>query len=305
MSDYQSRGQSGWPAQPPADGGYGQADNGHGPGSYDQPAYGDQAYGDQAYGNQGGSQAGRTRRRRRRRRWPIAVLVVVILILAALGIGDQVAKSYAENRIAQQVQSSGLNARPSVNIEGWPFLTQVAAHDLKTIVISASNVTADSGKLPFNFTATATGVHLNSSFNSATIDQINGQALIPFSSVAGLVDIPTGAATISADPADGPDAVKADLGIAGSVTGNVKLVSPTEIAIQLSSASGLASILGAQSDNAIVIQIPQLPAGLAVKSVSVNSQGIVATASASNTTLTQLSPGGRPPVLPGVRAGRA
>ena len=41
MSDDQSRGQSGWPAQPPADGGYGQADNGYGPESYDQPAYGD------------------------------------------------------------------------------------------------------------------------------------------------------------------------------------------------------------------------------------------------------------------------
>ena len=278
MSDYQSRGQGGWPAQPPANDGYGQADDRYGPGSYDQPAYGDQGY---------GNEAGRPPRRRRRRRWPIAVLVVVILILAALGIGDQVSRSYAENRIAQQVQSSGLNAKPSVNIEGWPFLTQVAAHDLKTIVISASDVTADSGKLPFNFTATASGVHLNSSFNGATIDQINGQALIPFSSVAGLVDLPTGAATISADPADGPDAVKADLGIAGSVTGTVKLVSPSEIAIQLSSASGLASLLGGQSANAITIQIPQLPAGLVVKSVSVNSQGIVATASASNTTLSQ------------------
>jgi LmeA-like phospholipid-binding len=278
VSDYQSRGQGGWPAQPPANDGYGQADDGYGPGSYGQPADGNQGYSDGT---------GRPPRRRRRRRWPIAALVVVVLILAALGIGDQVARSYAENRIAQQVQSSGLNAKPSVNIEGWPFLTQVAARDLKTIVISANNVTADSGKLPFNFTATATGVHLNSSFNGATIDQINGQALIPFSSVAGLVDLPTGAATISADPADGPDAVKADLGIAGSVTGTVKLVSPSQIAIQLSSASGLASILGSQSENAITIQIPQLPAGLVVESVSVNGQGIVATASASNTTLSQ------------------
>jgi hypothetical protein len=291
VSDYQSRGQGGWPAQPPANDGYGQTEHGYGPGSYDQPAYGDQA--------------GRPRRRRRRKRWPIVLLVVVILILAALGIGDQVARSYAENRIAQQVQSSGLNAKPSVNIEDWPFLTQVAAHDLKTIVISANNVTADSGKLPFNFTATATGVHLNSSFNGATIDQINGEALIPFSSVAGLVDLPAGTATISADPAAGPDAVKANLGIAGSVTGTVKLVSPSQIAVQLSSATGLASILGSQSGSAINIQIPQLPAGLVVRSVSVNSQGIVATASASNTTLTQLSSGGTTPGTPRCRCSLA
>ncbi|HEY6495252.1 MAG TPA: DUF2993 domain-containing protein [Trebonia sp.] len=279
MSDYQSRGQGGWPSQPPPDGGYGQVDRGYGPGSYDQPAYAEQA--------------APPRRRRRRKRWPIVLLVVVILILAALGIGDQVAKSYAQNRIAQQIKTSGLNATPSVKIEGWPFLTQVASHDLKAVDISANNVTANSGKLPFSFTAKATGVHLNSSFSGATVDQINGQALIAFSSVAGLLNLPAGTATITADPAHGPDAVKADLGLAGSVTGNVKLANPNEIAVQLGSASGLASILGSLSGNQITIQIPKLPAGLVVKSVSVNSQGIVATASASNTTLSGLSPGGR------------
>lgn len=252
MSDYQPRVQDGWPAQPSAN-------------TARQQAY------------------GASRPRRRRRGW-IALAVVVVLILAILGIGDQVAKAYAENRIAQQIQTSGLNAKPSVSIEGWPFLTQIAAHDLKTIDISANNVTADSGKLPFSFTAKATGVHLNSSFNGATIDQINGQALLPFSSVATLV--PGTGVTISADPADGPDAVKADLGI-GSVTGTVKQSGSNQIVIQLNSASGLASVLGQLNGNAITVQIPKLPAGLVVKSVSVTSQGIVASASASNTTLSE------------------
>ena len=91
--------------------------------------------------------------------------------MAILAIADQVAKSVAENRIAQQIQSSGLNTKPSVNIEGWPFLTQVAAHDIKAIDISANNVTTTGGKLPVDFTARATGVHPNSSFNGATVDQ--------------------------------------------------------------------------------------------------------------------------------------
>jgi hypothetical protein len=212
--------------------------------------------------------------------------VIVVLILAILGIGDQVAKSYAQNDIAKQIQSSGLNAKPSVNIEGWPFLTQVAAHDVKTIDINANNVTANSGKLTFSFTAKATGVHLNSSFNGATIDHISGQALLPFSSVASLIPGADGA-TITADPANGPNAVKADLGIAGSVTGTVKQASANLIVVQLNSASGLASILGSLSGNAIQIEIPPLPAGLVVRSVRVNSQGIVAQASASNTTLSQ------------------
>jgi hypothetical protein len=213
---------------------------------------------------------------------------VLVVILAILGIGDQVAKAVAQNTIAQKIESSGLNAKPSVSIEGWPFLNQLAAKDIKVIDISANNVTADSGKLPFSFTAKATGVHLSSlsSSASAKVDQINGQATIPFSSVATLV--PGGAATVSADPADGPNAVKADLGTAGSVTGTVKLTSPSQITIALSSSSGLASILGSLSGgNSINIAIPKLPAGLVVRSVSVTSQGIVAAASASNTTLSQ------------------
>ena len=230
------------------------------------------------------------------------LLVVVILILAILGIGDQVAKSVAQNDIAQQVQQSGLSAKPSVNIEGWPFLTQVLGHDLKTVDISANNVTADGSKVAFNFTATATGVHLNSSFNGATVDQINGQALLPFSSVEGL--LPIGGATVSADPADGPNAIKADLSIA-SVTGTVKQSGANQIVIQLNSAGGLASLLGSVAGTSYTIDIPKLPAGLVVKSVSVTSQGIVATASASNTTFTQLSSGGTTPRTPRCACGRA
>jgi hypothetical protein len=213
------------------------------------------------------------------------LLVLVVLLLAVLGIGDQVAKGFAQNDIASQVQQSGLSGKPSVSIKGWPFLTQVAAHDLKTVDISANNVTASGSKVPFNFTATATGVHLNSSFSGATVDQINGQALLPFSSVAGL--LPISGATVSADPADGPNAVKADLGIA-SVTGTVKQVGANEIVISLNSVGGLASVLGSVvSGNQFTIDIPKLPAGLVVKSVSVTSQGLVATASASNTTFSQ------------------
>jgi len=212
--------------------------------------------------------------------------VLLVLILVAAGIGDHVARTYAQNRIAAQIQSSGLNGKPTVTIEGWPFLTQVLAHDLKTVDINASNVTAESGKLVFSFTAKATGVHLNSSYTGATVDQINGQALVPFSSVDGL--LPNGLTSLSADPADGPDAVTASLGAAGSVSGTVKQSSANEIAVQLDSGSGLASAVGELNGGyEINIVIPKLPGGLVVQSVSVTSQGIVATASASHTTLSQ------------------
>ena len=56
----------------------------------------------------------------------------------------------------------------------------------------------------------------------------------------------------------------------------------------MGSLSGLASLLnGVLPLQTQTIQIPTLPMGLVVRSVSVTSQGIVATASAQNTTLTQ------------------
>jgi hypothetical protein len=277
VSEYQPRPQGGWPDQPPANdasrGGNGQADHGYGPGSYDQATY--------------AQQAATPPRRRRRKRWPVVLAVLVVLILAILGIGDQVAKAVAQNAVAQKIQSSGLSAKPSVSIEGWPFLTQLAAKDIKVIDISGNNETASGSKVAFNFTAKATGVHLSSlsSSASATVDNINGQAVLPFSSVATL--LPVSGVTLSPDPAKGPNAIKADLGIAGSVTGTVKLSGPTKIVVSLNGATGLASILGSASGQSYTIDIPKLPAGLVVRSVSVNSQGIVATASASNTTLSQ------------------
>jgi len=98
---------------------------------------------------------------------------------------------------------------------------------------------------------------------------------------------PVSGVTLSADPADGPNAVRADAGIAGSLTGTVKLTSPSKITVTLNSASGIAAAFSQLTSNSVTITIPQLPAGLVVRSVSVTSQGIVATASASHTTLTQ------------------
>src|SRR5262249_25665868 len=158
---------------------------------------------DDGYGyGQGYGPTARLPRRRRRGHPLVWLTVVVVLLLAIFVIGDQVAKGYAQNQVAQQIQQqSQIRAKPSVNIEGRQFLTQVATHNLKAVDISAHNVTANSGKLPFSFSAKATGVHLNSSFNGATVDHINGQATLPFSSVATLFPVP--GVTLGADPAAG------------------------------------------------------------------------------------------------------
>jgi hypothetical protein len=277
VSDYQPRPQGGWPAQPASGS----------PGSFSQPGYGQPGDGG-SYGPPPGR-----RRRRRRHRGLIALAVVLVIIVVVLVIGDQIARSYAQNRVAQQIQTSAnMSSKPSVSIEGWPFLTQVASHNLKAVDIKADNVTTSGGKLPVSFTAKATGVHLNSSFNGATVDHITGQASITYKSLdsylATAIGLPgLSAVSFTADPAAGPNVVKADFGI-GSVDATVLKTGANQLTIKFGSLGGIASLLGgAGSIPPQVIDIPKLPAGLVVGTPTVNSQGIAIPASASNTTLTQ------------------
>jgi hypothetical protein len=273
VSEYpnQPRPQGGWPAQPPR---YSSAPDGYRPERFGQDA-------DPRPWAEPGPAPGR-RRRRRGRGW-IALFVTLIAGAVLFVVADQVARAYAQNAIAGKLQSSaGLATKPSVTIQGFPFLTQLAARDIHTIDISASNV--QENKLDISsITATATGVHINSGFSSATVDHISGTAFISFTSLeneAGAQGV-----TITADPSAGPNTV--DVG-AGPFTAKAQIVQtgPNQITVKMDSLGGIAASLIGSLPN-YTIQVPKLPAGLQVQSVTVVSQGVDINASAQNTTLSQ------------------
>lgn len=210
--------------------------------------------------------------------------IIVLLILAT--IGDRVANAVAENEIATQFVKNGFPVKPSVTIEGFPFLTQLIAHDIHVIDISASNVPAG----PVTITSVKgkmTGVHLNSSFNGGKVDHITGTVFVSFASLAAAGGGGTGTGiTMSAD---GSDMVKITAEVAGQpIDTEVAKVTETgnevNVEVQPSSSplSGLLTSFGSYS-----FTIPKLPAGLRVTGVAVTSQGITVSAAASNTTLTQ------------------
>ena len=251
-----------------------------------QPGYqqGQQGY-QPAAGPEGWPDARPRLARRRRRRWTVTVFILIV-VLVVLAIGDRVANAIAENSIANKIQSSGFPATPSVTIEGFPFLTQLIAHDIHQIDISASNVPA--GPVNINsIKATATGVHLNSSFNGATVDQINGTMFIAFSSLASAGDGGTGAGVSLS--ADGPDQVKITAGIgplSDTEVAKVSLTGSRQINVQVvNNGSPLSSVLS--SFGSFSFPIPKLPAGLQVKSVAVTSQGLQVSAAAQHTTLSE------------------
>jgi len=232
-----------------------------------------------------GYQGKRTRVRRRRRRWPLITLIVIIIVLVG---GDRAACAIAENQMASQVQQQGFPAKPHVSIEGIPFLTQLAAKDFKTVVISASNVTVGPLEIA-SLNATIHGMHINSSFSGATVDSINGTALITFGALAHAGGIPQGIQLT----ADGPNKVKATINVAiinTSVVAQVTKTGPYQFNVKVLNAGNSdipSSILGNLANFNINVPKSALPAGLTISSVSVTQQGLQVTVSGHNTTLSQ------------------
>ncbi len=225
-------------------------------------------------------------RRRRRRRWPLITLIVIIVVLV---LGDRAANAYTENQMASQIQSSlGLSGKPSVTIQGFPFLTQLAARDFRTVDINASNETitsssAGSGLLKVaSLAATLHGMHIHN-LNSATIDQFNASALVTFTALGDVGGIPQGI-TLSAD---GPNQIKADLSIgplSDTAVAQVTQTGSNQINVKIVDAGGIpVDLLGNLAN--FSFSIPKLPAGVTIQSISVTQQGLRITAAGQNTTL--------------------
>src|ERR1700733_5249795 len=110
-----------------------------------------------------------------RRRHPVRVIIIVLIVLIALLVAaDFAARAFAENKAASEIQQQGFPKKPNVDIEGFPFLTQVASHHFQDIQISSSNVTE--GPLQ--------NVHINGAFSGGTIDTLNGTASITFTALS-------------------------------------------------------------------------------------------------------------------------
>jgi len=219
-----------------------------------------------------------------RRRHPLRIVIIVLVVLIALLVAaDFAARAFAENKAASEIQQQGFPKKPNVDIEGFPFLTQVAAKHFSDIQVSASNVTE--GPLDIaSIDATLKNVHINGAFSGGTIDSLNGTATITFTALSNAMTAQAGplgqlansALTLSAA---GPDEVKATLNVlvlSGTAVWRVTRTGDRDLNIQLVSTGGLPSSLLSPIKN-ITLQLPSLPLGLKIQSVSVNSSGLTGT----------------------------
>jgi len=221
-------------------------------------------------------------RPRRRRRWPWIVLATLLVLLVLFVVLDRVAVAYAENQAAQQMQSQGFPTKPEVTIEGFPFLTQVAARNIKDVHITATKVPA--GPVTLSLTADATNVLLDPGYQSGTISHVAGTGVIPFSSVSSAFGGGSGLTITSA----GGNTMKVSLNVLGadiSMTGTIEQSGPNTLKVHLNQPSGIPVSL--PIPNSFTIHIPTLPMHLTIQSVKVTSQGIVVHATGSNIKFTK------------------
>src|SRR5579875_327720 len=273
--------QPGQPAHPPA----GAAGWPEGPGLAPEPGGTRRGAGSgNAYPGYPGAPAPR---RRRRRRWTMTLFALIVLLIL-LVIGDRVALAVTENAMADQFVSNGLPVKPSVTIEGIPFLTQLAARDFRKVDISASNIPAG----PVTITSargTLTGMHLISSFNGATVDHVSLTLFTAFSALADAAGLGNGTG-ITMTP-DGTDKLKITASIAGNSIdteeAQISQTGPRQISVRLlDNGSPLSGLLGSFAD--FSFSLPQgVPASLRITGLSLNAQGLTVTAAADHATFSK------------------
>jgi hypothetical protein len=238
-----------------------------------------------------GYQATRTYRRPPRSRRRLTTLLIILVVLVGLLIAaDFGAKAIAENQVASQIQKQGVSQKPSVSIAGFPFLTQVISRDISSMRISW--VDLPEGPVTFkSINAVLNGVHINSSFNGATVSQLTGTALITFGALSNAVSSQVGAlgalggAGLTLTDA-GPNEIKASLDLvitSASATWRVTRLSGNRLNIQLVASDGLPSQL-LDSVRNITIPLSGIPLHLQIQSVSITPNGVVGTLTGQNVT---------------------
>ncbi|HEX8508490.1 MAG TPA: DUF2993 domain-containing protein [Propionibacteriaceae bacterium] len=82
-------------------------------------------------------------RRSGARRAGLALVLVVVVLALLIVVADRVGQQVVERRVAQQLQTElGTASPPSVDIEGFPFVTQVLRRSFSSVHVVAEDVQA-------------------------------------------------------------------------------------------------------------------------------------------------------------------
>ncbi len=125
------------------------------------------------------------------------LLIVVIVVAAVLVAADFGLAAAAEYQVSKQMRGElNLTSDPSVDIEGFPFITQAIGGDYRDISVSANGVAVNSTLRDLEVDADLKNVRISLSdvlsgdFSALTIDEVDGQVQIKASDLGRLLGIP-------------------------------------------------------------------------------------------------------------------
>ena len=241
------------------------------------------------------------------RRFLITAVVLVVILGAGAFAMDRAVAAYAEDQIKTQtvaeVARRGMRSdEPSVDVGGFPFLTEVVTGKYDQIVIILPNLSGQGITLP-KFTLTASGVNapldaLRSGEGTITADKITGTSVVPWDVVVKQTKFKD--LTLSAD-ADGTLKVAGEATLGGftiPLTGSAKvtLAGPAKLRVQVTDLSGtdanlnalVKGLISAYKDKLVFdVALPKLPYDLKLQKVTPTPAGLDITAYAENVPLTQ------------------
>ncbi len=233
-------------------------------------------------------------------RWLIALGVVALLLVGA----DRFAASLAANRIASVVQDDAhLAHKPTVDVHGFPFLTQALAGRYDRIEVHATDIFDSSpGKgsvstVNFKDVRIALSKALSGDVHEIHVGALTGSADVSFADVEAASKVPG----LTVRPVDGhPDraavgesvtvaGVKIDVAVIASVTLDDNVIKLAAVDVTLPAGVSLPSSVLDQvrSRAAFSVRVPGLPAGIRLTAVSVGSNGVIVTLRGDDLVLTR------------------
>ncbi|MGH3716753.1 MAG: LmeA family phospholipid-binding protein [Micromonosporaceae bacterium] len=235
----------------------------------------------------------------------IGLLVIALVLVGLVVAADRGAAYAAEGKISEQVAQKAaerditMQGQPEVDVEGFPFLTQVFGGEYDAITIRMRKVSMD-GVTAERLDVRATGVkaELTDVMNGTgdiRAGHVTGEATLAFSAVEEmigakgakvdssgdklLIHVPytTGSITIQA-------VAEATVKVTdGKVAISVESIRPEKGELPSYAQSALDAYARTLSRE---IALPKLPYDMTLESAKVTAAGVVATASADNVPLT-------------------
>jgi hypothetical protein len=225
-----------------------------------------------------------------------ALLITIVVLLGLAVAADRIAVTVAQNRVgAELARQGGLAGSPTVEITGFPFLTQAVEGTYQDVRIS---LTADELRQPAGTRADVSlqGVHvplssvLSGSVSSVPVDRIDGTATLSYA----LLSAQLGGDTTLRREGDGLRITKTvdiagttlPLTAAGTVTldGNDLVVS-----VQQASGAGvdIPSFIVEEASSLLSFRytIPALPFGLQLTAIRPADDGVMVTVHATSAVL--------------------